>query len=475
MGIKNGGNTILSFMQRGLFANRDIKKYAIYVDGELMRYKGMTEQNLCSHNAEEAIANTSFQYMQRLIRDIINMIGSRPQDVYVYMDGARVNNKCAQALNFNFDASQIRAIFRMQCEDYNYIVRALQYGESELQMYLQRNQDEHNLNIFITNDSDMISICYDHEPKITSSTISVENNQESRLLKFNELKLKNFNTMPTMEKAILDDNNGYEENIYNIIDSCLWINCASKNIRGYGMDFVAQTIGYDSIVFRTFVALCGTDFTQNLYTNSMISSILTASTVDKDQINKLTDYNDIAPMLFSFGVRGLGTVKRCNEMTNANHDIANADGSYDKIRFAQAIDIYIKYICTGIMSINSMPKFNMGIVAKHFVHALTNGECMTTGKTLAAYCENRSFDILLQNIRHNLGTWNIKMLEKTMKKNYVRRKTTAIKCRRRLFDDVDQYELIKNLLNPPKLYMSDSDDNCNDDDDVKPDLSKIKI
>lgn len=452
MGIKNGGSTILSFIQRGLY-QKTAKHYGIYIDGELMRYKGMIESNLTAHNAEEAIAVTSFLYLQRIIENIQKFVGTPAHDVYVYMDGKRVNNKCAQVLNFNFDASHIRSLFARQCMDIGYNVKMLQHGESELQMYLERDRT-YDLNVFVTNDSDLISICYDHRPSIelTSGT-------QLPALSYKNLNLKyydaNGNRHANHQKAILDDNLGYADDMYTIKDSCLWINCASKNIQAYGLDFVADIIGYTPNVFRTFVALCGTDFTANLYTNSMISSILTASKADKAFVNELHDFCEISAIIYSFGLRGCGTAKRYVDSSTSTAGIGECLGNFDKTQFAKSIDIYIRYVTTGVMSVEPMPKFNMGAVSKHFIHALTAGDCMGSGKVLAQYCENQGNNALLQNVRQNLGTWNVNLLTPSPQKIRAqkRKATTSIQPINNLKKTLD----LMNIIKTEKLYVSDSE------------------
>lgn len=274
MGIENGANEIISLFEKGLYAKRPTR-YEISIDGELVLYKGMTQENLSRRNAEEHIAVDSYNYLVNMCLKIERMILQQQQQqqprritpqhrIVVYMDSVseRVMNKKIRSHQLaSLDSHLMRNLFITMCERNGHIfVEQLgKGGESELQMYLLRDQTC-PLNIFVTNDSDFISIAYNHQPKTAKP-----------------LMLRDILPIEATDASgeILDSNNSYED-CSKIVDSCLWIKCCGSKsaMRAYGLDYNVRLVDFSTSTFRLLVALCGTDFTTNILTTSMIRNIV---------------------------------------------------------------------------------------------------------------------------------------------------------------------------------------------------------
>lgn len=285
MGIEHGANEIISLFERGLYSAKPAR-YIISVDGELLLYKGMTQDNLSRRSAEEHIAVDSYNYLINLCAKIEQMMEQQQQQqphkriehkIVVYMDSVteRVMNKKIRTQQIcSLDSRLMRNIFITMCERNGHIfVEQLGKGsESELQMYILRDK-QCPLNIFITNDSDFISIAYNHQPIYTTS-----------------ITLRDIKMRTVVDNSIIDQNFTYE-NCDKVTDSCLWIKCcSSKNtIRCYGLDLNTRLVGFSTTAFRLLVALCGTDFTTNILTSSMIRNIVSyvRQNVQSVEINRL--------------------------------------------------------------------------------------------------------------------------------------------------------------------------------------------
>lgn len=426
MGIKNGAPEIISNIRRGLY-NKRAKVYKIIVDGELMRYKGMIENNLTKHNAEEAIAATSFDYMKNMIDEIEVHCGYKAKEIIVYMDGSRVFNKESNRSDFRFDASLIRTVFKSICYEYGYTVRELAHGESELQMYLQRDKDVH-LNVFLTNDSDMISICYGHVPKIQYPELVNNDDVNSKQdcnINWHESKpglIKNYvnkiskpplniieaQAMPdtTLTKStysIIDYNCTYKGEYgcgdeVQVFDSCLWINCG-KSITAIGFDFIDSRIKYNKLVFRIFMALCGTDFTNNLFTDSMISGILLANEKDIEFVNGLSDIHEIIAILLLLGIRSGGTLKRFDEKAKLS--------TFDENEIEDSISMYLQYIDSGEMKNAIIPRPCMPLACRHYIYAMKGAQDACFVKSaLQNWAYKITLSEVIENLKQHLGTFN---------------------------------------------------------------------
>lgn len=386
MGIL-GCNAILTDPRilRGLYHAR-ATRYNIYVDGELIRFKGMTNDNLTHRFVEETIARASHTYLQRLLNRVQRHLSKKPQLVMVYMDGERVINKTERKNVYEFDVALVRSVFVKLCRESGYAVCLLTQGESELQMYLRRDR-ETELNVFVTNDSDMISICYGHEARIEMK--SDEETMELRSLA-SEVALD----------TVLDHNCIYRESV-SVKDSCLWVKCASSEIRVYGMDDIAKRMNFSKRAFRVFVSACGTDFTRSILTNTMISAILGASSADQEAL-RAHEHDDLEILvaLIYLAVKNGATLKRVAIDGNEGY-------VYRESIVRDIIDAYASYIETGDMKRDIMPVIDGSMLVMEIVYAMTCGVGIFTKKYLREWSSRVTMARAVQNFKENVGRYTV--------------------------------------------------------------------
>lgn len=421
MGIMHADRLIERF-RRGLY-NHKPASYIVSVDGELIRYKGMVSTNMTLHNAEEAIANTSYEYLVRTVMWIEAYMGLCAREVVVYMDGARVANKSTARPECAMDVSLIRTAFTRLCAEHGYRVNALDLGESELQMYLRRDRDV-DLNVLLTRDSDMLSICYGHVPKYfcTKTGAELQYGDVERLglvesaLDWTETTTttadddddtsfgvcrQNTASVDIMNDRITDINSAYDHAGVRVVDSCLWIVCGSstKPMQAVGFDACAHRIGYSDTVFRTFAAMCGTDFTDPMLTPSMYTGFFSAAGADeKRYINALKDVSKIVASVLYMGLKGGGEIKRSA--------VNGGEQRFNRYDIAVAVSMYYEYVSTGVMSNKRMPKFDTALAVRHFVYAMRAGASdRFVKRELIAWANAAPLYECLANLDEHLGTY----------------------------------------------------------------------
>lgn len=343
MGLKTGQTKILDILSTGLY-NRNARNYSIYVDGDIIRYKGMTSSNIMSHNACEAIANTAFEYMMSVLLNIETMFSSKPKEIIVYMKRyvQSLPTTSTQIRTMN-DIRLIRDIFKGKC-----ILNNFKIYDGETTVHLYHKRDRTNcLNIFVTSDSIMIPLTYDHQA-IKNSTCDLKNTTKTddddggdtvvnplatrtipKIFKITAIRrtgeiispkniksasLTTTTTTPTTttteaEKNIIENRNNFYTEECEILDSCLWINNTNLSITAIGCDFNAEKMRYNHLAFLTFCSMCGTAFTSNILTESMIASILKASDTDVAFVNTLTDVKLLIYAFIYLGVKNGGILK----------------------------------------------------------------------------------------------------------------------------------------------------------------------
>lgn len=372
MGLQYGALKITEILKCGLYRH-NVDTYTIYIDGELMRYKGVVAKNLSTHNICENIADTSFDYMTSMISHIENMMSCKATDVLVYMDGTRVKNKIIRNTSSSYDVTVVRNMFMSKCVLNNIKVHQLEHGESELQMYLQRNRTN-QLNIFLTSDSDMIAILYDHQPIVKAEKLS-------------------FTPILSTSDRIANFNLTYTQDCIDVLDSCLWINCV-HTVTAIGCDFSRERIRYHKRIFSVFIGMCGTDFTDGLLTETMIRGILNASTEDVSNINML--YNDnlatIVQALVYLGVKNDGTLKLISRRNFNTTMLSNNLEDYIK-----NLEHYIKYIESGIMTQDEFVAIDGAILCRKIFNMLGYKESTYKKSTLQTWIQLNKFETLFGN------------------------------------------------------------------------------
>lgn len=424
MGILHRG--FCNSFSRGLY-NRYADKYRVYVDGEYIWHKGIIDDNINSNaNPEQYIANTAYNFLYSLLKRVkLYFDNAEPAEVYVYMDGKRLNNKGyrARPTESNIDCRLVRNEFMMLCAGLkNCKVVALSEGEAELEMYLQRNRDS-NLNVFITTDTDMYSICYGHTPKIVSPTsqqqttsgnldseeIDYGNNEElDKVIDHNSSYIDNtlVNCKPN-SNIFLDDNKYYKNpTLYKITDSCVWLR--GNDIKNYvlvGFDFSQNTHKITPKVFRTFVAMCGTDYTKAIISDSMGINFFT-SKKSKYDINHLNLEHDVLKLIVSILYYSI-----CNATTS----IRLPKFDLKKNNYCKVDDLilnvsnYANYINTGKMinTSNNLTDYNSNIT-KNILKSMINYSIndVLSIKVAKLWCSTNTVHDAISNVEKNLTAIN---------------------------------------------------------------------
>lgn len=381
MGIGCGVSAILSRLTFGLYKLHKLKRVILNVDGEFVRFKGMIQDNLHCHDAEEAIAKSSYEYLASLKADIESHIRHSLEEVVVYMDGRRVLNK-VERTEFKLDSGLIRRLFGQRCAENSMRMVWLEVGESEIQMYMKRNRDV-DLNIFITGDSDIISIMYDHRP--------ITNNSSDELAQ---------EFVARTDTTRVRDSNRVYTNGESVRDSCLWIKCSS-NIEAYGMDNVQSLMKMSPKVFRILIALCGTDFTCAVFTDTMAQLVILAfSNPDlkkyTDRLNSESDNITIVCGLIYLAINHGATLKRA-----ANHTLpttVTVDLLETFERASKMLDIYLHYIATGEMLDDIVQPVPIYFLRLCLFMMIGTGMQLTK-RTLQLWSEKISLNAALSNLQ----------------------------------------------------------------------------
>jgi len=394
MGLKTGAKILLNSFKPGLY-NHNARQYNVYIDGELMRYKGLCDNNQA--NSPECIAQVAHNYMLGLVSDLEQLFKKRALGVYVYMDGVRrVKNKTMARAEYHMNTEIVRAYFKDICKNTGFPIVELDCGEAELTMYLQRDQAV-DLNVFITCDSDMLSICYGHKPKL----YYVDNPNETvpdNKYKYERLPRNEFIRNSNGNKVI-DDNYSYcpiDENgrMYKVSDSCLWVN-SLKNVECIGCDFISERLGLSPRVFRTMVCMCGTDFSNNILTESMLLGVMRASKDYLNDLNYLKTTRQIVCALLYYGLKFNGTIKRQpRNKTFENFEKTNID-TYEK-----NIEDYIQYISTGEMTKDEIKNMNMYEICMIYLDMMKMSECHKKRSYLQVWCISNSLSDVIRYVEY---------------------------------------------------------------------------
>lgn len=417
MGIQHGSALSVHF-QHGRY-RRSPTVYSVYVDGELMRYRGMVAVNMEARDAEARIAASSVAITVRVVEQLRRYFGREPKDVHVYMDGAvRVANKTTDRPIFRFNAKLIRSLYVDGCRRHGMRVHHLDVGEAELQMYLKRDR-EVDLNVFVSDDSDLLSIAYAHRPRqvhdvgplrsldnhvvVRDDASSQQQQQSSSCLVSSGNVTTTAAAVNGGGAAVNDANVRYDSAIETRIrDSCVWVRngtassamarplaggggCAgSPNVSStlifHGMDACREVMHLGVTQFRVFCALCGTDFTPSMFTQTAIKAIASASREDKLFLDRLQEPLEIAAGLLLLAVYHGATLKRMENKTK--HAPSCGD---PLVALAAALRMYCSYIETGVMDERTIPKPPM-YAAQHTLLRIMKGDSDHAKRQLKSWC-----------------------------------------------------------------------------------------
>lgn len=347
--------------------------YEIIIDGEYTWHTGLIAENLTHNNASMMIVNTAMVYQNnRMIAPIVAHQKCLPKRVIVYMDGARINNKCNRPEGFSFNVGVIRNLYIQMCLAEGYEVRTLDRGESELQMYLRRDQNI-NLSIFVTSDTDFLSIVYGHEPLI--------NGKRHKVMDFSEIVMQHdvycvgkHDSHNSATTELIDTNFVYCKPS-EVKDSVAWLNITRDMFLLLGMDNTFCHLNLNTMVFRTFVALCGTDFTNHILTASMIERLIADNDglkANSEYLNSLTDEFEIliAILILAYKLKGTPVRKqKCTDFTLVNRNVITFN-----------LKSYNDYIECGKMTTQTIVRSPMGWVARYIFWLAADKRTLTAKK-----------------------------------------------------------------------------------------------
>lgn len=392
MGIKHGAN-LYAFFKYGLY-RKDAKKIKLYVDGENLRHKGKISVNTLLHVPEPAIAKTSVDYLYGLVLMLerIFRVSIDPSNVIVFMDGKRVANKCARPSS-QFKESFIRNEFMRCCENCGFTVKRLLYGESEMQMYAQRDR-ENELNIFVSTDSDMFGICYGHTPVVKSLCSDGDGDHEFDF-NFRNLKIQ----IPKRNvPGFYDDNFNYPD-LYEVKDSCLWISTKPGRVEFIGFDYAHLRLEIKPTVFRTLIAMCGTDFNDYFITHTMLDAILTPNDCNREfnlmVLNEQKDIINIAAGLIYMGIRYGGHLRVSSK--TASNSVQKSNLDYFRIILKR----YVQYITSYEMDNCAPPEVNPVAIVRRIIMAMSDGKTSLVRSKLRVWCQLNALETVLHNFETN--------------------------------------------------------------------------
>lgn len=429
MGITNGAKIVSKFAERGHY-NRYARTYKIYVDGELISYKGYNSVSTVQANAEDAIAGGSMEYLSRLVAKINRYLPGKLVGVNIFMDGfTRVGNKRVKKTCMNADVYLVRRYFKEACKKHEYNLIELDEGEAELEMYLQRDKTS-DLNVFITEDSDMLSICYGHMPDF----------------------LKDRNDVCIEVPLNIDNPNVIDYNcVYamssDVHDSCVWVKQREGVLIMIAFDEKMLMIGYNVTSFRVYAALCGTDFTEPFLTKSMAEALLRVSVEEKKEVNELTDIREIAATLLYLGTRYYGHWK----INVAKASLFDSNLSH----FSYSVYRYIMYISTGKMFETRHLNLNVPAITHELVQRTYDEGLTFNSQMYRRWCTMHDIPHILKNFRESFAsdkfrstrtTKVVEEVEPNAETNSFVDRMQPLKSRKRPLAHIEKVRLLKSLV-----------------------------
>lgn len=197
----------------------------------------------------------------------------------------------------------------------------------------------------------------------------------------------------TFCRLMMQDNNlRYTDDICDYVrDSCLVLqNTRDKHYYLFGMDYCADYVGYTMTAFQTFAALCGTDFTDAMFTPTMAREVLTAT---RDQMEFINNQgNDIVRLtaaMLLVAIRNGATLSR-SSVCNLQKVIDCPAELYRVL--TDNTEQYIKYIRTGVMDGHSMVHINMNQALRTMIadiYQQTGENCIR----MARMAKRKRFDL----------------------------------------------------------------------------------
>jgi len=385
----------ISSLKQGLY-NSKPNNYRVYIDGSFFWHKGDIKIYKTQNDVEHLMASVAYNYILNILKLVyLHFNNLHPLNVYIYMDGERIENKRQRTESTTtYKKSLLVDIFVNLCQKNipNCKIEQLLVGESELQMYKNRDISS-DVNLFITGDTDMVSIMYGHRSKCTNFNLS--DIQTNHHLYGEGIVDLNF----TYPYALLQCN--------GVSDSCVWLKDIKDNRQFIGFDFSEDIINIPKRLFRIYIALCGTDFTNKMLTESMSLNFMNIKKHDLEHFQHLLDNNNNNNNLCDIVY---GIIYVCCKMGKFTlpklKKDQNVDNSYFSIQdMENKIKIYLDYIESGIMTKSIInDNNNNSIVCHKIVKSMT--EMMSApiiqSRSVLQWCNNNNFSTAIENVKKNI-------------------------------------------------------------------------
>lgn len=248
--------------------------------------------------------------------NIINVCGRElsvyPRAVYIYFDGVAPKGKLAtQQLRLAYNAPEgdlcmqtvedlVTLRINKTQKQYSITIVKLATGESELSMYALRDQNV-NTNVFITTDTDIFNILYNHTPVIPEGytpthALELEDSETDTETLPPQANFA-FNSYPQQfTRAIKHSYTSYNPTV-TIKDSALLLMRSKDAYTFYSLDNAYKSFWMSPLVFRVFCGMCGSDYTTSVLTKSMCENVVKFE--DHAIIKKINALEDVMSITIS--------------------------------------------------------------------------------------------------------------------------------------------------------------------------------
>lgn len=268
MGIKKGKGVMIELLECGVTLDpKRAHKIAVNCDGDLLVNKGHV-----SSTAEKAdeIANLATNVLRGMIAQLRAIFEGSLVEVYVYFDSlTRVANKEMRAsrdLDGFSTIGDAKRIFAHNCRGDGMTVRQLEDGhEAEMMMYKMRDKSK-NLNIFLTDDSDFLSIAYGHRPLLRKC-------ERDTSIKCIDDLAQCISETPVSVGSSSHLYSYLRVNELSVFDSCLWVILGNDRQKFVSLDYSDILLDLPPADMCTLIAMCGTDFTSGALTPMSIELV----------------------------------------------------------------------------------------------------------------------------------------------------------------------------------------------------------
>lgn len=173
------------------------KRINLYIDAMINLFAGVTAGNVALDNCSAIISNIAIDGIDKIIKKIKRM--TNVNKIIIYFDGkrpasknttseSRRNNMKLPYQDYKNTKNQLIEACNVFVENYDAQIESLDIGEAEVEMFLNRNPKIPS--VFVTRDTDMISLCYNYQKKHENDLVYWVSQND--LVKFDEKRSMNF-------------------------------------------------------------------------------------------------------------------------------------------------------------------------------------------------------------------------------------------------------------------------------------------